>query len=543
MKNCPKCKSQISEQAKFCGSCGFKIDSNFLIDINNIESQSPSYLVSSDVILAISQTIFVLPSSLQLNLRKLLEDKNCFPLALISDLEPINLLKRVGQFIRQKSETLTIRYLCIIGDWNDVPPVRVENPFSQDLDEYCFSDSLYACQETFDPENIFSAIPSISVGRIPSTQSEIIAKALFESPPKLDLEKNFLFSVSAECWEEATEKIISECFMNKVQPNLFNEPGNIEKIPKISLLTSPSWSEFDLREQTSGIINDAFGIILFNVHGGADDPQWVGESHDHIYEKIFSPSTIENFNSALIVSEACYGGALGYDEPSIVESFFNSGGHAFVGSSTIAYGSPFSDISGADLIALHFIKSINKGFSLGEALNIAKYELLVDDPLAQDVAKKSILSFNLFGAPWHQREIAREPSFQGSNRSSSESILDRVRNRQTTIENLSNTSLVTSIREKYQAKLPVRLQKALIDRESAWLKFNKFKDFNKISKILIDFGAKPEDIQLDSLTSGNIQGYSIYIPSMSDKEQKKAIILIMDSVGGIQKTLVSKGTK
>ncbi len=484
-----------------------------------------------------------MPVSLQIEFRKLLERQNCTPFALISEQDTTNLKTKVSQLIKRQIESDSIKYLCIIGDWNDVPPIRVDNLFIDDSDQYCFSDALYACYEQYDPEDVSSAIPSILVGRIPSKNINTLSSVLFVSPPPIDLKKTFLFSVSAECWQEATQTIISEFFSNVKPGNLIHDPDCIDQIPKGALLTSPLWSEVDLKQQTEGHITESFGIIHFNVHGGPDSPEWVGESFENEYEEIFSPNTITDFNSALLVSEACYGGALGYDSPSVVESFFENGGHAFVGSSTIAYGSPYSDINAADLIALHFIKSIINGSSLGEALNIAKYELLVDDPLTQDITNKTILSFNLFGAPWHQRVSANAPLNRDLNQSSGKSVLDRVRSRQNSSLNTNNTSFISGIRENYRSRLPVKIKKAVLEREVAWEVFKKLKDYDRINQAIINFGAHPNDIHVESLISGDNKGYAVYVPSKLDNKYKKTMIFITNVDGNIRKTFISKRKK
>jgi hypothetical protein len=134
-------------------------------------------------------------------------------------------------------------------------------------------------------------------------------------------------------------------------------------------------------------------VVLMSRNG------W-GESEDGDYVEIFQPGTVSDFNSALLLTEACYGGAMFYDSPSIVEHFFANGGNSFVGSSTIAYGARATPITAADLIAKHYIASLYAGLSQGESLKLAKLEALTEDPLSMEYGLKTVLSFNLFGAPW-----------------------------------------------------------------------------------------------------------------------------------------------
>ena len=74
-----------------------------------------------------------------------------------------------------------VRYICVVGNWEEVPIYKVLSPEGvSDDDEYCFTDALYGCPSDYDESNIFSAIPSYLVGRIPTTNSSVVKKVLFE---------------------------------------------------------------------------------------------------------------------------------------------------------------------------------------------------------------------------------------------------------------------------------------------------------------------------------------------------------------------------
>jgi|GEM_PF-2042531 len=537
VSNCQYCGGLINVTARFCKNCGKPIN---LAPSNSPSARVINSGISGNSRIAISSTLFVTSQAMAQVLRSELESKGTKPLAVVSDINPANIQAK-AKLALNTQKTKGLKYICLIGNWDEVPPYVVPAPEGcKDDDEFCRTDALYGCGNEYDVDDIFSAIPDFPVGRIPSANIDIICSVLLNGTESVDAESLFLFGVSAEEWNEATETIISNFMKGSLEPHLIEEPEKIEVIPSASVLSSPDWSEEHMRDKMDCGISKSHGIILFNVHGSADEPYWVGQRGGD-YPTIFEPGTVSSFNSSTIVCEACYGGALGYEEPSIVEHFFEHGGHTFIGSSTIAYGSSNSYIGAADLLALHFLNGLSQGMTTGEALNFAKLEVISEDPLYNFIGQKTVLSFNLFGAPWHSRRKTRAVFRPRENITpSAESLLDQIRNRRTSLVSSFNNPL-DGIREQYRSRLPEVNRRFIIEKEEALKTIGGFVDYDQIKNQISEWGGDLEEISLNFLSNENESGYSLFSEAFGYKNTKKMMILLIDAQGNLKKTLTSKG--
>lgn len=544
MSFCSSCGSAVSANAKFCSSCGkptiARDHSGSQVSNRNATAVVGSSGVSTpgNIASAIAQTIFIAPISFLNHLDKILSSKGVTPLAILSGSEPHEIRAKIKNKLSQAGSA-SLKYICLIGDWDDVPPFRVETPEEvDDGDEFCITDALYGCTEDYDELDIFSAIPSYPVGRIPSLDPAVISRVLFDEANSLDANKAFLFAISAQCWNTATETIVNQ-FLNDSDDSRVRLDPESHDIPRKAVLSCPDWLEEDLRAATQQKITDKNSVILFNVHGGLDEPVWVGQDGGN-YPKIFDPHTIADFNSSLIVCEACYGGALGYSSKSIVESFFEKGGHTFVGSSTIAYGSPNENIAAADFIALHFLQSVAGGATMGEALNFAKKEVAGIDPLYGFIGKKTVLSFNLFGAPWHRRPRASTISAYTNTSSSPGSILDQIRSRSAGL-NIDRNNTIENIRNRYRSNLSDKHKQFFLEKDEARARLSRFKDADKIEELVVDWSGDFDDFLLQYLASDSEEGYALFSDAQGHGSSKKKMILLIDAAGNLKKTLTSKG--
>jgi hypothetical protein len=459
--------------------------------------------------------------------------------------DPSLLLDLSQKFIRNAAQGV-VQYFCIIGNWTEVPPSNVPNDFLMyDGDEFCQTDALYGATEGFNSENPFTAIPEITVGRIPLADRNIVQRVLSNDPVVPVTRNSFQYGVTAQCWEVASKEIISSF------PNLDGGahsgilPEKIETLPKSAILSSPEWTEEHLRQVASPGPSEPYGLIFFNVHGGADEPQWVGESEDGDYVEIFQPGTVTDFNTALILTEACYGGAMFYDRPSIVEHFFANGGNSFVGSSTIAYGARATPITAADLIAKHYIASLYAGLSQGESLKLAKLEALTEDPLSMEYGLKTVLSFNLFGAPWQTlTRFTTSPilntTVQSTTTRPAGSVLNRIRgNLQAPTPSKSNT--INKIRDEYRTRLPPRNRQFMIERDEILSKLREFKDYSKINKLVDQWRGSLEDAHMDFVSAGDAKGYRLVCQTSRTSKSQRSLVMVIDGQGQLTKTIESKG--
>lgn len=383
MNYCDNCGEGSADTARFCRNCGLPLSTNTITSSQSLNRNQnlshiafPSSEHQPDIVIrnitnintkttqlsqqsadAISHTIFVVSAGFAAEMQDIFNSLRVNCAGIVYDSDPTLVIRKCHDKIR-KCPDGTIRYVCIVGNWDEIPPTEIQNTMLDDGDAVCFTDALYGSTDEFNYDDPFTAIPVLPVGRIPVANRDVVYRMLTQSPALSPKDNAFLFGVTADCWSDATLDIISTF------PNLphdvpqFLEPLTKDFIPRSTVLCSPAWDEDTLRETIGGEIRSQYQVILFNVHGGIDDPVWVGEGHRHQYVHIFSPGTIKQYNSSIIVSEACYGGAIDYDGISIVEHFFLNGGSSFVGSSTIAYGSPSPPICGADLIAKHYIKGL-----------------------------------------------------------------------------------------------------------------------------------------------------------------------------------------
>lgn len=569
MKFCINCGESVLEQARFCRSCGTSLIPNPITSSQSANNNPPSFkktflnsdrtpkptdrditrtnmkavLLSPQTADAISHTIFVVSADFAVEMQSICNSLGLNCAGILYDSNPSQIIKKCQDKLRN-STAGTIKYVCIIGNWNEVPPAEIQNTMLDDGDDFCLTDALYGSRQDFDCEDPFSAIPEIPVGRIPVSDREVVCRVITQSPDFSSRDNAFLFGVTADCWSEATHDIILSF------PNLppgaphFLEPSTKDSIPRSAMLCSPVWDEKALGRTIGGKVQNPFQIILFNVHGGADDPEWVGEGKRYQYVRIFSPRTINNYNSALIVSEACYGGAIGYDEISIVEHFFLNGGNSFVGSSTIAYGSPSPPICAADLIAKHYIKGLYNKLTLGESLIQAKMVTISDDYMALEEGLKTILSFNLFGAPWQTliRTSSQPPDSFQIRPPVTSSVLDRIRGDMSSSSQTNERSSLYDIRESYRRRLPERTRQFMIEKENLLKKIHEFQDFSKIEKTVKSWGGRLEDTSLNFIKAGEKEGYRLFCPSSTENNSNRILVLLLDNSGRINKTILSKGS-
>jgi len=571
MEQCQFCGGTLGAKVRFCSNCGKPVTANSatnvstpqlgsvisgeskikakpsLTDHDNRTRQPASTFkkpnpMSMD---AIQRTVFVVPENFLSSMREILGEFGVQAAGIVHSPDPSLLLDLSQKFIRNAAQGV-VQYFCIIGNWTEVPPSNVPNDFLMyDGDEFCQTDALYGATEGFNSENPFTAIPEITVGRIPLADRNIVQRVLSNDPVVPVTRNSFQYGVTAQCWEVASKEIISSF------PNLDGGahsgilPEKIETLPKSAILSSPEWTEEHLRQVASPGPSEPYGLIFFNVHGGADEPQWVGESEDGDYVEIFQPGTVTDFNSALLLTEACYGGAMFYDSPSIVEHFFANGGNSFVGSSTIAYGARATPISAADLIAKHYIHSLYAGLSQGESLKVAKLEALTEDPHSVEYGLKTALSFNLFGAPWQTLTRSTTspistPTIPSSPARPTGSVLNRVRG------NLhaptpTKSDMIDKIRDQYRARLPPRNRQFMIEKDEILSKLREFRDFSLIIKEIDKWRGSLENAQMDFVSAGDSKAYRLFCQTSLTTKSKRTLILMIDSQGKLIKTIVSKG--
>lgn len=569
MDQCQFCGGILGAKVRFCSNCGKPVIANKAPDSSipkvgpiavarEIKAISaPMYLdkrvnhpdsktkkpnpLSID---AMTRTLFIVPDNFSSSMMAILGDFGVHAASVLSSHNASLLLSMSQEFIRNAPKG-SVQYVCIIGNWGDVPPSNVPNNFMEhDSDEFCQTDALYGATESFNSNEPFTAIPEITVGRIPIADRNIVQRVLSNDPDVQVNRNSFQFGVTAQCWEVASNEIVSSFSNLHKGTHEGLLPEDIKSIPKSAVICSPEWTEKHLRQIANKGPSEPFGLIFFNVHGGADEPRWVGESEDGDYVEIFQPGTITDFNSALLLSEACYGGAMFYDNPSIVEHFFAHGGNSFVGSSTIAYGARATPLSAADLIAKHYINSLYAGLSQGESLKLAKLEALTEDPLSPEYGLKTALSFNLFGAPWQTLVRQAIPpvsnlSLQSNAIRPPSPVLDSVRSNFLSPEIIKSVT-INKIRDNYLDRLPARNKQFMIEKDEVLKKLRQFRDFSRIIKEIKDCRGSLVNSKMDFVSAGNSKTYRLFCQTGLNSKSKGTLILMIDTQGQLTKTIVSK---
>ncbi len=548
MPFCAECGKPLREGAKFCAHCGQPAmargvdpDQPFANSTTASEHPSLAHSVSPNVRAEIASTLFVVAHGLMKDFQAMLQKHRLTPLGLASGPDVDVLRQRTQAECARHGNRL--KQLCIIGNWEAVPPYEIVHDFDG---ESSFSDAPYAGAPLESDHDPLAYIPRVVVSRIPSLNMAVVERVLLQPLPARTASEAFVFSVTAEKWRKASEAILSSTLLQG--QTVHTSHGDVDAQPhRPFMMLSPDWDEESLSQWMSEHPLKPGSLLHFNVHGGPDNPQWVGEGQWGGYEAIFSPATASVFSSAILFTEACFGGAMGYDEPSVVEHFFAHGGHAFVGCSVPAYGDPGVKIYevptfGADTLALAFFKRLQEGMKLGSAFLAAKMSVLADDPpMCQAYSIKTVCSFNLYGAPWHALTKEARDSMAPRQTIASGSALDRIRSRMGTAESSDgdeDTSLLQRLRESYRARIKVPLScSALPSQASVGLVQGWMRD-PEISGLVQQIQIQPSELSLHRIEYSDQSGYLLRGRPAQDPRQDW--VLVLNEQGHLQQVIATK---
>ena len=543
---CSTCGSALTELSKFCGSCGAKQGQTTqpIIKGARLEQFSSSKSSGTKPHPAL-RTLFVTTHGFAGTLSKLLSEVGGFTSNVIST--PGNSRDDLAKLCKKYLDQFDS--LCLVGGFGDISPFQVTNPSagSGDPDEWCFTDALFACPE-FDEDDVESAIPKVGVSRIPTLNNDTVQKLLSTIELDGNLRDQFCFGVTAELWEPATARIFKEAGLNAD-----------------ALFSAPDWDEIPISKKINeNEFTDKARVYLFNVHGGSDSTEWVGDGQENRFEPtVLSPNALQSMSNSLLISEACYGGAMEYDEPSIVEQFFESDGKAFVGCSVVAYGNPGAEdmpLFSADIIALSLLRKLSEGLSLSESLREAKKETLeeaigacesdpgLDIETFGSYASKAILSFNAFGCPWLRFSKASIGALgSGIATTPTSSTTDRVNDLRSRLNSRIQartqriSQRLTPLRESYRARLPLKSQLFLMSSDESLAALRSFRDAARIEGFLAKKKLKFSNCNLFKTKSTSSNGYLICASSKpKDNNYTENLALVTNNNGELKFILCSK---
>ncbi len=551
MAFCSECGKPFTAGAKFCAGCGRPVNTTSFVNptVHASPRAAPSAADSftgagldPSVRTSVSQTLFVVAQSMLADFQRMLNAHRLTPLGLASGSDTQALRQRAqSEVVRHQGR---LRYVCILGDWELVPPYEMESALDG---EATFSDSPYAGGATGQPSDPMNFIPLACVSRVPVRDMNVIERVLFQPLASRTASEAFAFSITAQKWLNASEAILQGSVM---QGQMVPESHHADDEPqnRPAMLLSPDWDESSLADWVRKHPLPQGSLLHFNVHGGGDTPDWVGEGEWGGYEPIFSPGTIPDFASAVLFTEACFGGAMGYDDHSVVEHFFLNGGHAFVGCSVPAYGDPGVKIYGvptfgADTLALAFFSRLQQGMKLGEAFAVAKMAVLTDDPpLCHPYSVKTVCSFNLYGAPWHAMKKEKSPAPASRREATTGSALDRIRSRMGTsrLEGLQDDddSLLNTLRASYRERLRVPLLQRTVPSAEAASRLQVWLQNPEISDVLNRTSVQASNLRLHQVQHSDHAGFLIEGHAGTNREQEW--ILVLNDQGDLRQVIASK---
>lgn len=321
--------------------------------------------------------------------------------------------------------------ILIAGGSEIVPFHFLPNPVD-DQDDQVPSDNPYANRD----ENYF--IPEWPVGRLPggaSNEASVLLgmlrklkvyhqKSLRPSKWIVQVYRNILkglnpnrfgkksgFGYTAAVWRNAAEQVFKP----------IGDPGFINSSPPLGLGDMGSLSA-KKNGKTYKIPSPKSTLAYFNLHGLVDSAEWYGQ-RDPLdpedgpnYPVALRPADIKksgpftgNFPQ-VVFSEACYGvNILGKKvDEAISLKFLESGSLVVAGSTCMSYGSIDTPLVAADLLGYEFWKNFQDGLPAGEALRLAKINLVNEMHQRQGYLdgedQKTIISFVLYGDPLVSRE-------------------------------------------------------------------------------------------------------------------------------------------
>ncbi len=210
-------------------------------------------------------------------------------------------------------------------------------------------------------------------------------------------------------------------------------------------------------------------LNYYNLHGLIDTAEWYGQrdlsdvGSGPDYPVALTADDLKRNGRApsVVFSEACYGGHVAgkSEAQSIALRFLSIGVLGMVGSTSIAYGSVSAPLVGADLLGQLFWKSLKEGYTAGEALLLAKINLIREMNRRQGYLdgedQKTLLSFVLYGDPLASADLVATQSKQ-SPRMKFNLPIRTVTDQTMSVETLSaiQPEWISSAKKSVEAYLP-----------------------------------------------------------------------------------------
>ena len=370
------------------------------------------------------------------------------------------------------------QYLFIIGGSDIIPMPCIHHYIPNDSnDDSIDTDMLYAYpygkemitllenQEAFTYDQLFF------VGRLPLGEDASLEDLCGYLERNIDYSNGFPMNEAYGQCDPHWKKVSSYVANDLLNGNYFRDLSRYLSPDHYynRLLLSPMVVEGNLHQ----VFHTNASLYYFNLHGGEglESRGYAGvmlNKEEYGALPAIEPEhmmTCEEPN--IVISEACYGGRfIGLDQhhSMMLASLFTNT-LAFVGSSRVAWGavddasSPQSgvSVSYADIIAGYFISAILQGYTVAEALFIARSAVLQGTVPGDPHAALTVVEFNLFGDPMTTMNV-RTNLKSGNKTTSKTTLVDPNTKIGCTIEKIKTEKENGSILEQVRGAVNANIQ-------------------------------------------------------------------------------------
>ena len=370
------------------------------------------------------------------------------------------------------------QYLFIIGGSDIIPMPCIHHYIPNDSnDDSIDTDMLYAYPygkemiTLLENQAAFTYDQLFFVGRLPLGEDASLEDLCGYLERDIDYSNGFPMNEAYGQCDPHWKKVSSYVANDLLNGNYFRDLSRYLSPDHYynRLLLSPMVVEGNLQQ----VFHTNASLYYFNLHGGEglESRGYAGvmlNKEEYGALPAIEPEhmmTCEEPN--IVISEACYGGRfIGLDQhhSMMLASLFTNT-LAFVGSSRVAGGavddasSPQSgvSVSYADIIAGYFISAILQGYTVAEALFIARSAVLQGTVPGDPHAALTVVEFNLFGDPMTTMNV-RTNLKSGNKTTSKTTLVDPNTKIGCTIEKIKTEKGNGSILEQVRGAVNANIQ-------------------------------------------------------------------------------------
>lgn len=572
---CPQCGTKIDDEARFCPECGtgIEVESKFVLSENikgffgSREKYAVNCIIFTNISL-LSKELKTEPQAVKELLNSFIEIKKKAKIlytlidvgdytyhksGLFSSAKKVSLNQKstLWEYMEilmdvYKHHETRPEYLFIIGSNNVIPMPSVKHYVANDKnDDSIDTDILYSYpygsnmlpllenQEIFKQEQLFN------VGRLPFGSDSDINDLYSYLQRDVDYTFGIPFTQAyGQCdpnWKNVSTKVAS-----LILPFMRNFDGRLaDQYYYNRIILSPMIDEGNVEQ----IFDTDSSLYFYNLHGGkaikvrgyAGAPR--GERCTRMVLQPEHMRTAQQPN--IVVCEACYGArfiALDKHHSMLLSSIHNNT-MTFLGSSRVAWGCTDQEnttpqnarLSNADIMAFTFMWALTEGYSTGQAIFLARENVLKNSKPGNPISALTVVEFNLFGDPLIFIDLNKNKALQHEYKSISKSAF---------VDECVNTKCsVKYIKEGEEKGSLLELVRSATDANIAHLR-------NTIEKELYNsFGLTPRPAESTfkiSYSDGSEEYNFKYKSSEPESDIATYYLVTIDSDGNIKEINSSK---